>query len=175
MFDGANVPTKKLDAWNMRAEFYVDIPSDRDGSLLESALGEQSGSGINLFIVSDQVRFYREGREVAVDEVPAVVLYSEVMRDVDLFTAVAGIGRDETWTDQGDRGIGIFGTMTSTFQALPGIAGSAAAKRWRLAFCRTRPSMTAANSVHQASLEVLQGQLGIYRIGIRLGHRGADH
>ncbi len=30
-FDGANVPTKKFDPWNMRVEFYVDLPADRDG------------------------------------------------------------------------------------------------------------------------------------------------
>src|SRR5580692_9798065 len=63
-FDGANVPTKKFDPWNIRVEFYVDIPSDRDHSLDDSALNEQTGAGINLFIGSDQVRFYRDGREI---------------------------------------------------------------------------------------------------------------
>ncbi len=105
-FDGANVPRKKLGEWNMHVEFYVDLPADHGRDLLESALGEQTGAGINLFIGSDQVRFYRDSREVAVDEVPAI-LYSEVMRDVDLFAPVSGVGGDETWADQGDRGTGI--------------------------------------------------------------------
>jgi hypothetical protein len=54
---------------------------------------------------SDQVRFYRERREIAIDEVPALV-YSEIMRDVDLFTSVCAVGDDETWSDQRDRGTG---------------------------------------------------------------------
>jgi hypothetical protein len=105
-FDGFNVPTKRLDAWKIHAEFYVDLPSDRNPSLQDSALGESSGAGINLFIGSDQVRFYREEREIAVDEVPALA-YSEIMRDVDLFTSVCAVGYDETWSDQGDRGLGV--------------------------------------------------------------------
>jgi hypothetical protein len=105
-FDGVNAPTKQLSDWKIHAEFLVDIPSDRKPSLRGSAVGEQSGSGINLFVGSDQVRFYRERREIAIDEVPALV-YSEIMRDVDLFTSVCAVGDDETWSDQGDRGTGI--------------------------------------------------------------------
>src|SRR6516225_1804841 len=75
-------------------------------SLHDSALGEQSGSGINLFLSSDQVRFYRDRREIAVEDVPAIV-YSEVMREIDLFTSVSAVGRDELWSDQSDRGTGI--------------------------------------------------------------------
>jgi hypothetical protein len=43
-FDGFNVPTKILAPWNMHAEFYVDLPSDRKPSLYDSALGERSAS-----------------------------------------------------------------------------------------------------------------------------------
>ena len=65
-FDGFNVPTKPLAPWNMHAEFYVDLPSDRKPSLSESAVAEQSDFGINLFLGSDQVRFYRDRREIGV-------------------------------------------------------------------------------------------------------------
>jgi hypothetical protein len=104
-FDGFNVPTKALAPWNMHVEFHVDLPSDRDPSLIDSALGEKSGSGINLFLSSDQVRFYRDRLEIAIEEVPAIV-YSEVMRDIDLFTSVSAVGRDEAWSDQNNRGEG---------------------------------------------------------------------
>jgi hypothetical protein len=57
----------------MHVELHVDLPPDRDHSLRDSALAEGSGTGINLFIGSDQVRFYRDRREVAVDEVPAIL------------------------------------------------------------------------------------------------------
>jgi hypothetical protein len=163
LFDGGNVPTKKLEAWNMRAEFSVDIPSDRDGSLLESALGEQSGAGINLFVGSDQVRFYRDSRQVAVDQVPAVV-FSEVMRDVDLFTAVAGIGGDETWSDLGDRGLGIFNDAFDV-QALFGIIDL---RRETLALILPNTSIHDRSTLHKTALAV-QGQLGLYRIELAWG------
>jgi hypothetical protein len=105
-FDGFNVPTKILAPWNMHVEFYVDLPPDRDVAPRDSALAGQSASGINLFLGSDQVRFYRNRREVAVDDVPAIV-YSEVMRDVDLFTTVSAVGEDAAWSDQGERGTGV--------------------------------------------------------------------
>jgi len=162
-FDGGNVPTKKFDSWNMRAEFYVDIPSDRDRSLVESALGEQSGAGINLFIGSDQVRFYRDGREIAMDEVPAI-LYSEVMRDVDLFTSVSAIGEDETWADQGDRGMGIFSDGL-TVQELSGLIDL---RREMLSLVLPHTPIHDRCKIHKTWLEV-RGQLGTYRIDFAWG------
>jgi uncharacterized protein DUF4132 len=162
-FDGANTPTRKLDAWDLRAEFYVDMPPDRDTSLHESALGEQSGAGINLFIGSDQVRFYRDRREVAVDEVPAIV-YSEVMRDVDLFTSVCAIGADESWTDQGDRGTGIF-SEDFNVQELMGIIEL---RRETLSLVLPHTPIQDRCKIHKTWLQV-RGQLGTYRIEFAWG------
>jgi hypothetical protein len=162
-FDGGNVPTKKFDPWNMRVEFYVDIPSDRDHSLLESALGEQSGAGINLFIGSDQVRFYRDGREIAVDEVPAI-LYSEVMRDVDLFTSISAVGGDETWADQGDRGTGIF-TEEFDIRELSDLINL---RRETLALVLPHTPIHDRCKIHNTWLEV-RGKLGTYRIEFAWG------
>jgi hypothetical protein len=106
-FDGARVPHKNLEHWNMHAEFYVDLPPDRAVALRRSSLAEQSAAGINIFIGSDQVRFYRDRQEIPIDEVPAIV-FSEIMRDVDLFTTACAVGDDETWSDQGERGTGVF-------------------------------------------------------------------
>jgi hypothetical protein len=162
-FDGGNVPNKKIDAWKMQVEFYVDLPPDRDPALGESGLGEQSGSGINLFISSDQVRFYREGKEIEVDDVPAIV-YSEVMRDVDLFTSVCAVGDDEGWADQGERGIGLF---TEKFE--PGQESSIIALRADL-LARIVPRTPIANrcKIAKVALEV-KGQLGSYRIHLGWG------
>ncbi len=157
-FDGFNVPTKELNAWNMHAEFYVDLPPDRDASLKDSALGEESGTGINLFLSSDQVRFYRDRHEVAVDEVPSLV-YSEVMRDVDLFTTVASIGRDESWSDQGDRSMG---TLDGKFN--PAEATALIALRAEI-LGRVIPLTKIAGrcTLRETYMDV-KGQLGTYRI-----------
>ena len=162
-FDGANTPTKKFDEWKMSVQFYVDLPPDRDPALLESALGEQSGAGINLFIGSDQVCFYREGREVAVDEVPAI-LYSEVMRDIDLFTSVCAVGGDETWTDQGDRGTGIFSEDFNLQEFL----GLISLRRETLALVLPHTPIHDRCKIHKTWMEV-RGQLGPYRIEFAWG------
>ncbi|HKW68538.1 MAG TPA: DUF4132 domain-containing protein [Terriglobales bacterium] len=162
-FDGGNVPNRKIDPWKMHVEFYVDLPADRQPTLRDSALGEQSGSGINLFITSDQVRFYREGKEISLDDVPAIV-YSEVMRDVDLFTSVCAVGDDEGWTDQGERGIGLF---TETFD--PNQQSAVIALRADL-LGRVLPRTPIADrcKIVKGVLEV-RGQLGTYRIFLNWG------
>lgn len=157
-FDGVNVPTMELPAWNMHAEFYVDLPSDRDRALLDSGLGEQSGAGINLFIASDQVRFYRDRREIPLEQVPAIV-YSEVMRDVDLFTSVCAVGDDETWSDQGERGSGVL-LRGLDFQEISAVI---ALRAEMLADVLPLTSIFDRAKIVKNCLEV-RGQLGAYRI-----------
>ncbi|HKW27457.1 MAG TPA: DUF4132 domain-containing protein [Terriglobales bacterium] len=162
-FDGGNVPNRKIDPWKMHVEFYVDLPADRHPSLRESGLGEQSGSGINLFITSDQVRFYRMEKEIALDDVPAIV-YSEVMRDVDLFTSVCALGDDEGWADQGERGIGVFAEKYDPNQQ------SALISLRADLLSRVLPRTPIADrcTIAQGILEV-RGQLGTYRIFLNWG------
>jgi hypothetical protein len=162
-FDGHNVPTRNLPQWNMQAQVHVDLPPDRDAALRNSGLGERSGFGINLFVESDQVRFYRDRHEIAVDEVPAM-LYSEVMRDVDLFTSVCAIGEDESWRDEGDRTLGV-SSERITLQEL-----SAAISLRADILTRVLPLTPIAGRcrLEPSHLEV-QGQLGRYRISLALG------
>jgi hypothetical protein len=162
-FDGHNVPTRKLPHWNMQVELHVDLPPDRDSALRDSGLGEQSGFGINLFVESDQVRFYRDRREVAIEEVPAL-LYSEVMRDVDLFTTVCGIGEDEDWRDEGIRGIGVLGERIT----LQEISAATSLRADILARVLPRTPIAGRCRLEAWHLEV-QGQLGRYRISLAWG------
>jgi hypothetical protein len=162
-FDGFNVPTKLLAPWNMHAEFYVDLPSDRKPSLVESGLGDQSGLGINLFLGSDQVRFYRNRKEIAADEVPAIV-YSEVMRDVDLFTSVSVVGHDETWSDQGDRGTGVL----SSRMDLGELSAMVALRIETLSLVLPLTSIAGQCTIEKTWV-VVRGQLGTYRIHVPWG------
>ncbi|WP_067132564.1 DUF4132 domain-containing protein [Microtetraspora malaysiensis] len=68
-----------------------------------SFLHEADDSGEHA--TTDQIRFNRnengEWRQVALTEVPPLV-FSEAMRDVDLFIAVTSIATDPGWADRGD-------------------------------------------------------------------------
>lgn len=69
---------------------------------------------------TDQVRFVTMGGEPIPLENVDRVLFSELMRDVDLFVGVAGIGNDPAWADRGDDNFGgywgraAFGELTET-------------------------------------------------------------
>lgn len=59
-------------------------------------------SGVPLYVSTDHVKIQSHlggrGEDVALDQVPPVI-FSEVMRDVDLFVAVASIANDPAWAD----------------------------------------------------------------------------
>jgi hypothetical protein len=96
-WDSANTPNVYLPEWGIHAEFWADQP---DPGLNENL---SSPSGVSLYLSTDQVRFYREGVQLPLTEVP-VLAFSEVMRDVDLFVGVASVGNDPTWHDRGEAG-----------------------------------------------------------------------
>ncbi len=104
--------TSRAIPWiGLRAEFWV------------TGLGNESGEDINdrgvfHYLTTDQVRFYRidamehtqhsDGSGYGVNaeeplplaEVPALV-FSEILRDVDLFIGVCSVGNDPAWADGG--------------------------------------------------------------------------
>jgi len=109
--------TRLLPAWGLRAEYWIEGVGDRYGR-------DTNPTGTYLFVSTDQVRFYRldapensahaggggyhsalRGQQERVSpleaaEVPPLV-FSEVMRDVDLFVGVASVGNDPAWGDRG--------------------------------------------------------------------------
>lgn len=90
-FDGYNTPTLTLPQWQLQVEFWVD-PAGED----------MSEAGIHLYLSTDQVRFYNLQREQQrLVDIPAIV-FSEVLRDVDLFVGVCSIGNDPNWHDRGE-------------------------------------------------------------------------
>jgi hypothetical protein len=123
MVDDSYPPAnRELPQWGVRVEYWVEGIGDDYGS-------DTTEAGSYLRLVTDQVRFYpidaagnwahaggggyspaRWGRPgdqgtgpLALDQVPPL-LFSEIMRDVDLFVGVASVGNDPTWSDGGPQG-----------------------------------------------------------------------
>jgi hypothetical protein len=90
------VAERVLPRWNIRAEFWI------------VGIGDDYQNGYT-YVSTDQVRFYSHRRgEVApdplpLDQVPPLV-FSEILRDVDLFVGVASVGNDPNWNDGGPNG-----------------------------------------------------------------------
>ncbi len=111
MVDDSYPPASRtLPQWGLRAEFWVEGAGDNFGT-------DTNESGVYLHVATDQVRFYRMeaaqprvhayggsyeggGEPLRLAEVPRLV-FSEIMRDVDLFVGVASVGNDPMWRDGG--------------------------------------------------------------------------
>ncbi|MER6978710.1 DUF4132 domain-containing protein, partial [Streptomyces carpinensis] len=111
---------------------------------------------------TDQVRFERRDgrrwREVPLAEVPPLV-FSEAMRDVDLFVGVTSIAADPDWTDRGEQRYAGY-WRTATFGEL-----TASAEVRREALARILPRLKIAD---RCSLDgrflVVRGEFRTYRI-----------
>lgn len=110
--------TLHLPLWGLRAEFWVEGLGADYGS-------DTNDSGVFLHVSTDQVRFYRvdavqrmahaggggyhpghygqDAQPLPLESVPPLV-FSEVMRDVDMFVGVCSVANDPTWSDGGPQG-----------------------------------------------------------------------
>ncbi len=81
-----------LKAYGITAEYWINELY---------AEGEHTDSGILNYVSTDQVKFLNEQQQtVELVDIPKIV-FSEVMRDVDLFVGVASVGNDPNWRDNG--------------------------------------------------------------------------
>ena len=81
---------KYLREYGITAEYWIDeLNHDEDWN----------DAGIWLHIATDQVKFKNEdGQTMSLVDVPKIV-FSEIMRDVDLFVGVCSVGNDPQWMD----------------------------------------------------------------------------
>lgn len=109
----------ELAAWGLRAEYWIEAVGNDYGV-------DTNDSGTYLYLSTDQVRFYstaaaqnyghaggggyairgadrHENHPLPLAQIPPIV-FSEIMRDVDLFVGVASLGNDPTWSDGGPGG-----------------------------------------------------------------------
>ncbi len=64
-------------------------------------LGERSAVYGSAHVTTDEVTFYTKKKQLLLSEVPAII-FSEVMRDIDMFVGVTSIGNDPGWYDRGN-------------------------------------------------------------------------
>ena len=94
-YDDASYAELVLEDHNINAQYWISgIDSDDD----------DDGYGIWKYISTDQVRFIdsQSGNVLELANIPPIV-FSEVMRDVDLFVGVASVGNNPNWQDSGDQ------------------------------------------------------------------------
>jgi Domain of unknown function (DUF4132) len=78
---------------HLRAEYWINEVNADDAF---------NDTGIWNYVSTDQVRFINTTTNEVVEMVAVrPLIFSEVMRDVDLFVGVASVGNDPTWSDTG--------------------------------------------------------------------------
>jgi hypothetical protein len=107
-----------LPTWGLRAEYWIEGAGGDYGR-------DTNEAGAFLYLTTDQVRFYAlnapqlyahaggggygrgwaQGAEepLPLETIPPLV-FSEILRDVDLFVGVASVGNDPNWSDGGPEG-----------------------------------------------------------------------
>ena len=112
-WDSWNTPARPLPNHGLTVEFLVE-PVEEE---------QVSEAGVFLYVATDQVRFLQsDGTLRELSDVPPRI-FSELMRDVDLFVGVASVGNDPTWRDGGEQAFGrdywqsyAFGDLGATAQ-----------------------------------------------------------
>ncbi len=110
MWDDWDTPKKQIPAFDIIVEYMVGIFENN----------EQSDYGIHMYLTTDLVRFFspatyspdidqpHDSNQMNIADVPAIV-FSEIMRDIDLFVAITSVANDPNWADAGhDRQFGTY-------------------------------------------------------------------
>jgi hypothetical protein len=136
---------------------------------LENAdVGEWTGGALANLATTDQVRFAPlkgRGRDpIPLEDVPPLV-FSEAMRDIDLFVGVSSIGADPAWSD---RGIDRFDTYWNVF-SFGELDEAARVRRDVLAELIPKLRISDRLELGDRFLRV-RGDLGTYKIHLRSGN-----
>ncbi|GLZ82076.1 hypothetical protein Afil01_68830 [Actinorhabdospora filicis] len=180
MVDDSYPPaTRELARWNLRAEYWVEGAGDDWNT-------DTTEAGTYLRLITDQVRFYpldaptnwahaggggygvwgtAPGEPLPLDTVPPLV-FSEIMRDVDLFVGVASVGNDPTWQDGGPEGR--FQNYWREY-AFGDLSGTAQTRREILT--ALVPRLAIADRAHvDGRFLVVRGDLRTYKIHLGSGN-----
>ena len=175
---------KELPKWGLRAEFWIESVGDEFGR-------DTNDAGVYLHVATDQVRFHPLGDDpnlahawgggyhaarrrrteeaphlgIPLEEIPPLV-FSEIMRDVDLFVGVASVGNDPTWQDGGPEGRFRDYWQTYSFGELSGTA-----KTRKQVLEKLVPRLKIASRCRLSDrFLVVQGDLRTYKIHLGSGN-----
>lgn len=104
------IAKKKINNLNITAEFWVNEINESE---------DFNDAGIWLYVSTAQVRFCSGNTKLELKKIPKIV-FSEIMRDVDLFVGVASIGNDPIWQNRAENNYNeywqsySFGDLTET-------------------------------------------------------------
>lgn len=148
--------TLALPAHGLEAQFWVsEVNADN----------AMNDTGIWNYLSTDQVRFVSGHGAVPLPEVPPLV-FSEVMRDVDLFVGVGSVGNDPQWRDNG--GLPAYRNYWESYSF--GELGEVAKNR-KLALERLVPRMKIGKvSEIKDRFLVVRGKLRTYKIHLGSGN-----
>lgn len=183
MVDDEYPPARRdLPQWGVRAEYWVEGIGDEYGA-------DTNEAGTFLRLATDQVRFYpidaaetsahasgggygtrRWGGRPTPAPLPLEgippLLFSEIMRDVDLFVGVASVGNDPTWFDGGPDGRFRNYWESYSFGEL-----SATAETRRDLLVRLLPRLAIGSRAHvDGRFLVVRGDLHTYKIHLGSGN-----
>ena len=153
--DDARV-TLDLPEYNLRAEFWANTVDGDESSYTDA--------GIYFYVSTDQVRFHHleeSNNPIELINIPPRV-FSEVLRDVDLFVGVASVGNDPTWQDNGGSPRYFSYWQSYSFGDLSEVA------KTRKAVLETLlPRLKVGKAAHiDGNFLVVQGKLRTYKIHI---------
>lgn len=161
-FDSYSTPTLRLRDFGILAEYFVevlDVADPTHGQFMSDA-------GIAMFLATNQVRFLDgSGQPIVLESIPPIV-FSEVMRDVDLFVGVSSVGNDPAWIDQGERAGTFDYWRTASFGDL-----SVTAEMRKAVLDRLLPRLKIADCSHiEGKFLHVKGKLRTYKIHLGSGN-----
>ncbi len=181
MVDDEYAPASRdLPHWGLRAEYWVEgIGGDYNV--------DTTDSGTYLYLSSDQVRFYDIGSDQVaahasgggyssrwvqdgaepkpLEEIP-VKVFSEIMRDVDLFVGVSSVANDPNWSDGGPEGRYVDYWHTQSFGEL-----TASAKTRKETLERLLPKLKIRDVARvEEKFLIVEGKIRTYKIHLGSGN-----
>jgi hypothetical protein len=160
-FDSQSTPTLDLPGREMAVQYFLDVPEQP----ADPMAAIMTDAGIATYVLTDQVRFVDPlGRPIDLELIPPRV-FSEAMRDVDLFVGVASVGNDPAWQDQGER-LG-YGAYWREY-AFGDLSATAETRKAVLERLLPRLSIAAVSRIDGKFL-VVAGKLRTYKIHLGSG------